>query len=127
RVQVGRVLLLAAARLLPVQGTATEAARARSAVLTFLLAALLIPGAAVAQESAPTPPTVRTAVAPDTVLVGDVFRVAIRVELPPGDPAAFPDSLPVSDPLVAAEGPYNRIPSLPDAHRRYIAVSAMTA
>ncbi|MFS8637460.1 MAG: hypothetical protein FWJ74_05195 [Gemmatimonadota bacterium] len=101
--------------------------RARSAVLTFLLAALLIPGAAVAQESAPTAPTVRTAVAPDTVLVGDVFRVAIRVELPPGYRATFPDSLPVSDPLEAAGRRAERVETLPDGGRRITAVYSMTA
>ena len=64
----------------------------RLLALSFALAAFPLPGAAIAQDPAPSAPTVRTAVAPDTVLVGDVFRVAIRVDLPPGYQASFPDS-----------------------------------
>ncbi len=54
--------------------------------LAFLLAAAAAPLAA---------QRVGTAVAPDTLTVGDVFHAAVRVELPPGYRAAFPDSLDV--------------------------------
>jgi hypothetical protein len=57
--------------------------------------ALLVAGAAAAQE-------VRTAVVPDSVTTGDVFRVAVRVLLPRSAEASFPDSLPLPDDVEAA-------------------------
>ena len=41
--------------------------------------------------------TVSTAVVPQTITVGDVFHAAVRVELPPGAEAAFPDTLELPD------------------------------
>ena len=41
--------------------------------------------------------TVSTAVVPQTITVGDVFHAAVRVELPPGAEAAFPDTLDLPD------------------------------
>jgi hypothetical protein len=38
-------------------------------------------------------PTIRTAVVPDTIHVGDVITAAVRVTVPPGATVAFPDSL----------------------------------
>lgn len=95
--------------------------------LSFVLAAFSNPGAAVAQVAPPAAPEVRTAVAPDTVLVGDVFRVAIRVDLPPGYRAVFPDSLPSADPLEAAGRRDERVEEFPDGMRRVTAIYAMSA
>lgn len=65
----------------------------RAAFLAMLAVAL--PSGASAQR-------VATAVAPDTVYVGDVVRAAVRVELPPGHRAIFPDSLPLAGDVEAA-------------------------
>lgn len=59
------------------------------------LLALLVAGRARAQE-------VRTAVVPDTVTAGDVFRVAIRVLVPRAAEASFPDSLSLPEDVEAA-------------------------
>ena len=48
--------------------------------------ALLLAGGANAQEA-------RTAVLPDSVTVGDVFRAAVRIAVPTGGSVFFPDSL----------------------------------
>ena len=57
--------------------------------------ALLVARSAPAQE-------VRTAVLPDTVTAGDVFRVAIRIVVPRAADVTFPDSLPVPEDVEAA-------------------------
>jgi hypothetical protein len=56
--------------------------------LAVVLAAIRAP-AAHAQE-------IRSAISPDSVLVGDVFHAAIRVNVPPGLTLSAPDSLPVT-------------------------------
>jgi hypothetical protein len=42
------------------------------------------------------PQQVRSAITPDTILVGDIFYAALRVELPPGVTLSVPDTLPLS-------------------------------
>jgi hypothetical protein len=44
----------------------------------------------------------RTAVVPDSITVGDVFRVAVRVAVPPGGGVTFPDTLEVPENVEAA-------------------------
>jgi hypothetical protein len=62
-----------------------------------IVALLLLAAAtgAVAQE-------VRTAVVPDSIHVGDVFRVAVRVVMPEGATVSFPDTLAVPENVEAA-------------------------
>ena len=54
---------------------------------------------------------VRVAVAPDTVTVGDIFHVAVRLDLPPGFRIESPDSLDVSGDIENAGRP--RVSSQP--------------
>jgi hypothetical protein len=79
--------------------------RRRSLSFGGILAILVVIGAGradivIAQE-------VRTAIVPDTILVGDVFRAAIRLELPPGWTMVAPDSLATSGEVENA-GPAGR-------------------
>lgn len=67
-------------------------------VAAFAFAALAVAGATSGQE-------VRTAVVPDTVTAGQVFRVAIRVIVPRGANVSFPDSLSLPDQVEAAASP----------------------
>lgn len=39
---------------------------------------------------------VRSAIVPDTILVGDIFQAALRVDLPPGVTLSAPDTLPLT-------------------------------
>jgi hypothetical protein len=66
-----------------------------STVILALALLLQLPGAA-----PPPPPPLRpaTGAVPDTVTVGDRFRSAIRLDLPPGSRVAFP-AFPTSDTL----------------------------
>ncbi len=47
---------------------------------------------------------VSTAVVPETITVGDIFHAAVRVELPPGAEAVFPDTLALAGDDVEAAG-----------------------
>ena len=61
--------------------------RATAALALGALVGLALPVAA---------QTPRVAVKPDTVTVGEVFRVAVRVDLPPGTTARFADTIAVA-------------------------------
>lgn len=61
----------------------------RTRALPAVLACLLLTGSAGAQE-------VRSAVGADSVRVGDVVPVALRVTLEPGQRVAWPDTLPIT-------------------------------
>lgn len=64
----------------------------RLALICCAIAALLLAGGldnARAQQ-------LRSAITPDTILVGDVFRAAIRLDLPPGISLGAPDTFPIS-------------------------------
>ena len=66
--------------------------RALPRVPACLCLALILPASAGAQE-------LRAALSPDTVTVGDVARLGVRVVLPPGSRIQLPDSLPISGDL----------------------------
>lgn len=78
--------------------------------------ALLAGGAAAAQAQ-----TVRTAVAPETVAVGDVFHAAIRVDAPDGTRVELPDTLPLSGDLENAGRRRVRTDTLADGALRVTA------
>ncbi len=92
--------------------------RVRRAVLVALLSGP--PAPAVAQEVGAT-------VAPDTVRVGDVFRAAVRVVLPPGYRAEFPDSLPLAGDVEQAGRRRETADELPDGGRRITVVYPLSA
>lgn len=69
---------------------------------------------------------IRTAVTPDTAHVGDVVRAAIRVDLPPGHAATFPDSLPIAGDVENA-GRMSRVSRpLPDGGSEVTAIYPLT-
>lgn len=70
---------------------------------------------------------VRTAVVPDTVNVGDVFRVAVRIAVPAGGVVVFPDTLDVPDNVEAAARREVSIDSTTAGERTYTAVFPLTA
>ncbi|HEX7051651.1 MAG TPA: hypothetical protein VF188_15710 [Longimicrobiales bacterium] len=70
---------------------------------------------------------VAAALSADTVLVGDVFRAAIRVELPPGFRAVFPDSIEVTGDVENAGRRIDTAEELPDGGRRVTAVYPLSA
>lgn len=90
------------------------------ALATGLAVLLLCAGRAAAQE-------VRTAVAPGSITVGDVFRVAVRVDVPPGMRAVLPDSLPVSGDVENAGTRALHEERLPDGGIRYTALYPLAA
>ena len=79
----------------------TSSAMTRAAhsggVLAVALVACLVPAFANAQS-------VSSAVVPETIHVGDVFHAAVRVELPAGVEAVFPDTLALPDDDIEAAG-----------------------
>jgi hypothetical protein len=70
---------------------------------------------------------VRSAVLPDTIRVGDVFTVALRLELPAGVAAILPDTLPVSGDLENAGGRDERVVEGPGGVRTVTAAYRLTA
>lgn len=58
---------------------------------------------------------IRVAIAPDTILVGDVFWAALRVELPPGWTLTAPDSLAITGEVENAGRMNQTIRDRPDA------------
>lgn len=91
----------------------------RAGALFVVLAAVALPAGARAQ-------TVATAVMPDTVTVGDIFHVAVRITLPPGYEAALPDTLPVSGKVQNA-GRRQIVVDTVGGRRRVAAVYALAA
>jgi hypothetical protein len=81
---------------------------------------LLAATGAVAQE-------VRTAVVPDSIHVGDVFRVAVRIFLPPGATVAFPDTLAVPENVEAAARVEVSVDTAADGRISHTAVYPLTA
>lgn len=85
-----------------------------------VLAACLVPGVLGAQS-------IGAAVVPDTVRVGDVFRVAIRAVLPPGHGATFPDSLDLPDDVEMAGRRALHVDTLPDGGLTVTSVYPLSA
>ncbi|HEX6938301.1 MAG TPA: hypothetical protein VF158_02735 [Longimicrobiales bacterium] len=83
--------------------------------------------AATRPTGVPVTPDVAVAVAPDTVRVGDIFRAAVRVDLPPGYRAEFPDSLVLGDAVEQAGRRGGRDETLPDGTRRITVVYPLSA
>jgi hypothetical protein len=95
----------------------------RPPALPWLLAvavAALLPTAGRAQQ-------IGTAVTPDTIYVGDVFRAAVRVVLPPGWGVTFPDTLPVAGEVENAGRGERRSRELPGGGREVTIVYPLTA
>lgn len=95
----------------------------RTPALFWLLAAAaatLLPTGVRAQQ-------IGTAVTPDTIYVGDVFRAAVRVVLPPGWGIAFPDTLPVEGEVENAGRGERRSRELPGGGREVTIVYPLTA
>jgi len=69
----------------------------------------------------------RTAVVPDSVTVGDVFRAAVRVTVPAGARVVFPDTLPVPADVEAAARREIEIDSSAERRHTHTAIYALTA
>ncbi len=69
---------------------------------------------------------VRSAVVPDTITVGDVVKAAVRVDLPAGYSAAFPDSLSLGTDLENAGPRRDTTETLPGGARRITSVYLLT-
>lgn len=93
---------------------------ARRFVLFLAAALLALPGRGTAQQ-------IRTAVVPETVTVGDVFRAAVRVDLPAGYQVEAPDSLPVAGDLENAGPRREAVDTLPDGGQRLTVSYPLTA
>lgn len=86
----------------------------------LLVAGLVLAGPARGQE-------VRTAVGGDTLRVGDVVPVAVRVTVERGQRVALPDTLPVGDaPLENAARVRERVDTLPDGRLQVTGVYGVT-
>lgn len=84
------------------------------AIVSCLLVSLLLPGAAAAQRAA-------AVVRPDTVRVGDVFEVAVAVEVPAGHRVVLPDTLEVAGDVENAGRRRMATAPLPDGGERVTA------
>jgi hypothetical protein len=91
----------------------------RRCVLTVIALAAL-PAAVSAQD-------VRTAVVPDSIHVGDVFRVAVQVTVAEGADVMFPDTLAVPANVEAAARRTLSVDSAGDGRVSYTAVFPLTA
>jgi hypothetical protein len=69
----------------------------------------------------------RTAVVPDSVTVGDVFRAAVRVTVPAGSRVVFPDTLAVPEDVEAAARREIEVDSSAERRHTLTAVYALTA
>jgi hypothetical protein len=70
---------------------------------------------------------VRTAVVPDSIHVGDLFRVAVRVIVPAGATVSFPDTLAVPENVEAAARAEVSVDTAADGRMSHTAVYALTA
>jgi hypothetical protein len=86
----------------------------------FVLAFAMLPAVVQAQE-------VRTAVVPDSIHVGDIFRVAVRVLVPAGAVVVFPDTLAVPANVEAAARRETTVDSTEDGRMAHTAVYPLTA
>ena len=99
----------------------------RIPALIGVLAGLTIGGAPSVAAQDPTPSTVRTAVLGDSIQVGDVVPVAVRLTIPPADRVVWPDTLPLTDSaLENAATVRERVDTLPDGRLEVTAVYAIT-
>lgn len=90
--------------------------------LTGLGVALaMLPGAGLGAQQA------RTAVVPQSVTIGDIFRVAVRVAVPAGAVVVFPDTLDVPESVEAAARREVTVDSTRPELRTYTAVFPLTA
>jgi hypothetical protein len=93
----------------------------RAAVACWVVAmGALLPGRTAAQD-------VRAALGADTIQVGDVVPVAIRIDMPRDRRVAWPDTLPLADPdLENASRVRTRVDTLDDGRLRRTAIYAVT-
>ncbi len=70
---------------------------------------------------------IRAAISPDTITVGDVARVGIRVIAPPSAQVSLPDSLPISGELENAGRPVVQVVDNADGTRTLTATYPITA
>lgn len=70
---------------------------------------------------------VRSAITPDSILVGDVFRAAIRIELPPSYTLVAPDTLPVHQTIENAGRRRLDTRELPDGGTEVTIIYPLTA
>ena len=96
----------------------------RRAGLLAVAAAIAVGGGATAQEGAGQ---ARSAVVADTIRVGDVVPVAVRVVAEPGQRVAFPDTLPLGDDRVENAARVRvRIDTLSDGRTEATGIYAVT-
>jgi len=89
--------------------------------------ALLLSALALSATNAARGQTPRTAIVPDSITVGAVFRVAIRVAVPAGERVVFPDTLTVPVNVEAAARREVEVDTAGGASHTYTAVYALTA
>lgn len=90
---------------------------------TLLLA--MVPGLLAATPA--TAQQLHSAVVPDTVAVGDVFHIALRIDLPPGYRAEFPDSIPLEENLESGGRVRRKTEPLEDGGERLTVAYPLTA
>lgn len=103
---------------------ALAATAGRRTVLLYAatLAALLVAGTSTARAQ-----QVQSTIVPDSILVGDVFQAAIRLELPPGYSVTAPDTLPVHETVENAGRRRLDTRELPDGGTEFTIVYPLTA
>lgn len=109
--------------------TPRASASRRSAGRALVAAAAALAGVALAGSAAPAPAqTARAAVLGDSLRVGDVVPVAVRVTLEPGQRIVWPDTLPLAEAedLENAARVRERVDTLPDGRVQATAVYAVT-
>jgi hypothetical protein len=89
--------------------------------------ALLVSAVAVSVTLPARAQAPRTAVVPDSITVGSVFRVAIRVAVPAGGRIVFPDTLAVPENVEAAARRDIEVDTADGGSLTYTAVYALTA
>ena len=104
---------------LPASGVRLPSGRS-GCVATAVAACLTVAAPSSAQQ-------VRAAISPDTVTVGDVAQVGVRITAPADAAVSLPDSLPVSGDLENAGRPDVQVVENPDGTRTLTAVYPITA